>query len=161
MKRAFVGIMALVLFGMCVVSQALAADTGTIVVSVTINQVIGITVNQGTWAIGSLDESGTAETTGSHFTVENSSNVTTDLITTVGDSENWIFGIDPGSEIFAMDQSIDQGISWTEIDPGGTLLVTGLKGHQDQSFDLKFYAPEETIYGGEPQSFSITITAAQ
>lgn len=162
MKKILTGIMVLCLMVIFGVSQALAADSGSIAVTVTITSAIDITVGPGTWAIESLTENGTADTLTigpNYFTVTNNSNVTTDLTTTVGNSTDWNFANDPGTELFAMDQTITGDATWTQIDTGGTVLASGLAAHTDQTFDLQFHAPSQTDHGGTAQSFSVTITA--
>lgn len=166
MKKVFIGILVLALVAIFGVSQALAAESGTIAVTVTISSVIDISVSPTSWAIGNLAESGVTDTTGGggdYFTVTNNSNAAINLTTTVGNtsSEHWAFANDPGIESFAMDQSINQGTSWTEIDAtGGATLVSGLAPHTNQSFDLQFHAPIQTAHGGILETFNVTITGS-
>lgn len=147
---------ALVAFG---ATQA-EAQSGSVAVTVTITEVLAITVAPD-WAIGSVSESATAISGADYFTVTNTSNATCDLTTTVDATtgEGWSFAVNPGADAFAMDHSIDQGTTWTQIELAGTILVSGLAAQTNQSFDLQFYAPLTTTVGGTPQSFNVTITA--
>ncbi len=158
MKRSFL----LMLVGIIILgcTSLMAADTATITLTVTITQVLSVTVTPSSWAIGELSTGGSSNTSGGYFTATNDGNTAEDITISVGNSANWTAGTSPGSETFALQYSLNNGTTWTTVNPSGTLLVEGLAAGSSQSFDLKFLAPTSTAYGGIEQNISVTLSAS-
>lgn len=165
MKKTLLSLIMLTALVAFAAAQAEAADSGSVSVTVTMTKVLAITVAPN-WAIGNVVEGAVKDTTTEiggpdYFTVTNTSNASCNLTTTVADSgEGWTFAVNPGANAFAMDHSINQGVNWTQIELVGTILKSGLAAQTNQKFDLKFYAPASTTFGGVAQSIPVTITAS-
>lgn len=159
MKKTLLSLMVLTALVAFAAAQAEAADFGSVSVTTTMTKKLEITVGPN-WAIGNVVESDVKTSGPDKFTVTNTSNASCTLTTTVG-NDDWTFDNDPGIEKFAMDQKIkEEPVTWTPIAPGGTILKAGLAAHINQIFDLKFYAPTQTSFGGVGQSIDVTITAS-
>lgn len=160
MKKALIGIMVLTLIGIFGATHALAQNTGSISVTVTILSAIEISVSPDSWT-PSVSPNSTVDTISLSPgpKVINSSNTPIALAVEVGNgSSSWVFADDPsGSVNFAMDFSPDEGLNWEPITIGGITFASSVTPYTDVDFDLLLYSPTQATSG---DSFEVTITAA-
>lgn len=166
MKKALIGIVmliALVAFG---ATQAEAAD---IAVTVTVSEVLSVTITPTSWAIGPVSEGSTTTTWtdttpagGGHFTATNTGNSSGNLTISVTNSVNWTAGASPGDEVFAMGHGQTETLgtepTYTNITNAGVALTSDLAAEGDYKFDLQFEVPTNTAYGGTEQSMTVAIS---
>ena len=161
MRKIAVGLMMILMLAAFGAGTADAAATATIDVTVTITAgALDVSLNQTSWAIGSIAESATPDTVaGTIFTATNSRNASETLTLTVAGSANWAAGTEAAANQFAMQYSTNDGGLWTSILSGGSSLGSVASG-ASKAFDLKLLAPTTTTVGGTQQSIVVTITAS-
>jgi hypothetical protein len=163
MKKALVILSLFVLVIAVGITQATAADIN---VTVTIDTVISLNVNLGSWSIGSVAQGGGVELS-PQFSANNDGNVSENFyINSSGSTGGWNCGSPAGVDSFAMavtgppgmpappDNSICGGLL------GGVPLASGvaaLDGNVD--FVLEFTPPTITRYGGTQHSITVLVTA--
>ncbi|MGA1869850.1 MAG: hypothetical protein ACMUJM_15050 [bacterium] len=164
MKKALIGIMVVTLIGIFGATHALAANEGTISVTVTIASVLEISVSPASWA-PSVGSNSTVDTLldSPGPSVTNNSNTSIDLTVNVDDTgSSWTFADNPsGSDTFAMDIDTDGGSSWNEITVAGYTFLSSVAAYSPPvEFDLLFYSPPTAIAGASA-TFNVTITATE
>lgn len=139
-----------------IVPMANAADTGDVSVTVTVSGVLGIVVYPTSWAIGTIAEGGYDNTTGTTYYVNNTGNENEDLEAKVTDPANWNIGASPGNEIFKMcaDGSGNGGSNVT-LTTGYLDVFTGITAETSKTYEIHFWAPTNTAYGGTQQTITL------
>lgn len=148
--------------GLCLIGlsgQAWAAETSTISVTVSLQEVISVSVSPSTWDIGAIALSGTNGP--ASFSATNDGNVSEDLsIAGTDGAGGWTLAATAGADAFSV--QVDDGVSPFALTTGGSSLASNVAKDGSAGFDLTFGAPtDDTFGGGVDQSFSVTVTATK
>jgi len=157
MRRA---LLCLLLAGLlCLVSQAaFAADTATITVTVTL-QNIGVTVDPTSWPLGVVAPSSSST---SSFTAENTGNVNEDLTITTGNTtpSGWQPAAASAVDYYRLELGLGETPTWTDIVPPPDPLASTLAPGNTVDFDLRFTAPAPlSTFNADGETFTVTIAA--
>lgn len=154
-KVLWIAALVLALSGM--VGQSWAAMSDSITVTVSLIEEVAVSLDNNTWAIGSIALSGTDAL--ATVTATNDGNVTIDLeIKGADGAGGWTIGAAPGADTFEVELTAP-AISLTASDQN---LVSSLATSGTKTIDLTYNAPtSDTIGGGVDQGFAITVTASK
>ncbi len=137
--------------------QAWAAGSATISVTVSLEEVISVSLDNDAWVIGAIALSGSngPET----FTATNDGNVAIDLdIAGTNGAGAWTLAAAVGADAFRVAVT-DPAISLSTTDQ---TLATNLAKNGTKAIALTYSAPTtDTKGGGVDQSFTITVTASK
>ena len=156
MKKTLLSLVMLTALFAFVVTQAQAADTDSIAVTVTL-QNITVSVSPGTWAIGTIVAG--AVVTEDPCTATNDGNVAEDLTIAVSNSAAWTAGAAAAANVFAMDVGASGGPYNTNIPTIGVSLTSGLAAGNPYSFGLEFNSPTSSTDYTE-QAITVTVAAS-
>jgi len=141
------------------VTNAFAAPSAQIAVTVTIVQSVSVSVSPAGYAFGSTDAGSTLSTAVDAFTATNDGNGTENLTIVVADTADWAASTTVGNDNFVMNYY--NGSAWNLIDPSaGALLAGGLAPAASKTFGLQLMVPSATSKGGVEQSINVTVTAS-
>jgi len=165
MKKLQAGIVACILLCALAVGftgTTLAADNLEITCTATASGSVAITLNQSTYAFGSVALSGSAVTHVDYFNLTNTGTINCDVTIQHNDSSDWTASAyaSIGVDAFAMNFTVDDGSTYTEIANTGTTLKSnlGIGGGNHQDFGLKLWMPSSSTVGTE-QSWKVYVSA--
>ena len=159
MKKILLSLTVLTILLAFGVTQAEAANPGTVNVTVTVTaDALSVALDTATWAVGLVAESDTA-TSGSIVATNDSSNRTETFSIAASNSANWNVAAAAGDEAFLMEAQGGDLTSLTSIDTSQT-LDTGIAPAGTVSFSLKLTVPTSTDFGGVQQTIPVTVTAS-
>ena len=137
--------------------QVWAADTGTITVTVSLGEVISVSLDEPAWAIGAIALDGTSSSP--TCTATNGGNVAIDLkISGANGAGGWTIGSPAAADVFEVAVAVpDIKLTTGEQVLAGNVAVSGTK-----TIDMDYTAPSGDTKGpGIAQGFDITITATK
>ena len=144
-----------------VTGQASAATTDTITVTVSLGEVISVTLDEPTWSIGAI----AIDFVSSAFPVvaTNAGNVDIDLdINGENGAGGWTMAASVGTDAFRVTVT-PAVIAAFPMTTGGTKMFDALPHTTSNttSFDLTYNAPSGDTAGPVDQGFTITVTASK
>lgn len=150
-------LMTIALFGL--IGAAQAAPTAGISVTVTLQEVISVSVDPTSWAIGTVSNDSVTES--GTYTVENDGNVTEDIAIDCGDSTDWtVVATITTTDQFKMEAKGGDLAAYTSIDTS-KVLKSGLAASGTVTdLQLQFTAPQAGS-ATAAQTIPITITATK
>jgi len=157
MKKTIVLAMILGLIGFA--GEGWAGTTDTITVTVSLGEVISVSLDSGTWTIGSvaLSDSSASPT----YTATNDGNVAIDLTITGTDATGpgtWTLENAVGTDQFRVTVTSPA----LNLSTGAQSLATGLAVSGTKAIDMTYYAPSgDTDGSGVAQGFTITVAASK
>jgi len=143
-------------------STSFGADTATITVSVSLQEIISISLTPTSWDIGAISLGQSYES--SEFTVSNDGNVAEDInIKATDGAGGWILGTTPGEDTFTLSADVSPYSSYDiTISKSDTELISNLALGSSTKFKLKYSSPtSDTKGGGISQNFTIILTATK
>lgn len=137
--------------------QSHAATSDTITVTVSLEEVVSVSLNNSAWIIGSIALSGSSAAPSN--TATNDGNVAIDLdIKATDGAGGWTLAASAGADAFSVDVT-SPAISLSALDQS---LATNVAASGTKSIDLTYNAPtSDTAGGGVDQGFTVTITATK
>ena len=139
-----------------------AAPTAGITVTVTLAEVISVSIDVPTWAIGQKALSETAIS--ALVTATNDGNVTEDLAIKAADGAGaWTLGAVAGANQFSLGLATsDPYATFVAMDKVGVALKAALARNATQPFKMQYSMPvSDTKGGGVGQGFNVTVTASK
>ena len=162
MKKLFVLTAFIAGFALLGATQAQAAGTANISVTVSLGEIISVNLDAGTWPIGSIALSSVTES--SAFTATNNGNVTENFAVKTTDAAGaWTIGGTPGANTFkvAADTSPYAAYNIT-LSTSDATLASSIAPAGTQAFKLQYSAPTSDTKGaGISQNFTVTLTASK
>lgn len=151
--------MALVVGAMALAGQGWAASSDTISVTVSLAEVVSVSLDTDSWNIGATTLGATVD--GPTVTATNDGNVTEDFsISGTNGTGGWTLAAGPGANAFAVDVTFDT--TTIDLSTSNQALAASVAVSGTAVFDLTYYAPTSDTYGGGvDQGFTITVTAAK
>lgn len=137
--------------------QAHAGTTGTIAVTVSLQEEISVSLDASAWNIGPIALSGTNPLP--TVTATNDGNVTVDLaIRGANGAGGWFIGSPAAADTF----EVSLGSPAITLGTGDTSLASSVAKGGTVSIDMTYSAPtSDTLGGGVDQGFNITVTASK
>lgn len=145
------------------VPETYAAPTDTLTVTVTLAEIISVSVDVPSWAIGAKALSETAVS--GEITALNDGNVTENFAIMGADGAGaWTLGAAAGADTFALgfDKVAGYAGPFTAIDKTGVALAASVAVAGSQKFAMQYSMPtSNTKATGAAQGFTVTVTASK
>lgn len=136
-------------------APAWGASTDTITVTVSLEEVVSVSLDANTWTIGAIALSGTDSSP--TFTATNDGNVVEDISILASNSAGgWTLGT-AGADTF----QVDETNSVTTLTTSAQMIASDVALSGTVTIDLDYTAPSsDTLGGGVDHSFTVTVSAA-